>query len=157
MSPMIMDPAFGEVSPFAIQQHGHRDMVQASSFNKYGNRFALGSADGRIKVYDKHRDGSWVLCDTWGAHNAEILEVCKREEPYCYILTLTIPAGPLAAIYDSPKPRGLDSYRWQVQALGRRSHGSSSERPTFWLSLQQTCIRDEVSTARSIPLIFNQA
>lgn len=75
MSPMMMDQPFREVSGFAIQQHDHKDMVQASSFNKYGNRFALGSADGRIKVFDRHRDGSWVLCDTWAAHNAEVIEV----------------------------------------------------------------------------------
>ncbi len=74
MSPMMVDQSFVE-GGFPIQQHGHKDMVQAGSFNKYGNRFALGSADGRIKVYDRHRDGSWALCDTWAAHNAEVIEV----------------------------------------------------------------------------------
>jgi nucleoporin SEH1 len=75
MSPMVMQQPFGDSSTFIIQQHGHRDMVQAADFNRYGNRFAIGSADGRIKVYDRHRDGSWALCDTWGAHSGEIIEV----------------------------------------------------------------------------------
>ena len=77
MSPMMVDHPFGGSSSFAIQQHGHKDMVQSVAFNQYGNRFAIGSADGRIKVYDRHRDGSWVICDTWTAHNAEITEVRK--------------------------------------------------------------------------------
>jgi WD40 repeat protein len=117
MSPLIMEPSFGEVSGFAIQQHGHRDMVQAGSFNNYGNRFALGSADGRIKVYDRRRDGSWVLCDTWAAHTAEILEVWILEQE-SFILILIIPADPLAAIYYTPKSCSLDIYRWEVQTLG---------------------------------------
>jgi hypothetical protein len=74
MMPMIDEPP-GEPSNFVIQQHGHRDMVEAAAFNAYGNRMAIGCADGRMKVYDRQREGKWVLCDTWTAHNAEILEV----------------------------------------------------------------------------------
>lgn len=69
------DELFGEPTGFSIQQHGHRDMVEASAFNSYGTRFALGSADGKIKVFDRLKNGSWSLCDTWSAHNAEVLEV----------------------------------------------------------------------------------
>lgn len=69
-----MDGAYRESGGFAIQQHGHRDMVEAAEFNSYGNRFALGSADGKIKIYDKVREGGWQLCDTWSAHAAEVLE-----------------------------------------------------------------------------------
>lgn len=76
---MVMDPreaiSYEDASTFTIQQHGHRDMVQAGAFSGHGNRFAIGSADGRIKVYDKHRDGTWNTCDTWSAHSADILEV----------------------------------------------------------------------------------
>lgn len=72
---MMIDQSFGDPNNFAIQQHGHRDMVQAGAFNAYGNRFAIGSVDGKIKVYDRHRDGTWAICDTWGAHNTEIIEV----------------------------------------------------------------------------------
>lgn len=70
---------FGEPTGFSIQQHGHKDMVEASAFNSYGTRFALGSADGKIKVFDRLRNGSWGLCDTWAAHNAEVLEVSFGE------------------------------------------------------------------------------
>lgn len=66
----------GDSAGFAMLQHGHKDMVETAAFNMYGNRFALGSADGKIKVYDKTKEGSWRLCDTWTAHNAEVLEVC---------------------------------------------------------------------------------
>lgn len=73
---MIMDGVvIQDASPFVMQQHGHKDMVEAVDFNAYGSRMALGSADGKIKVYDKTRDGTWTLCDTWGAHSAEVLEV----------------------------------------------------------------------------------
>ncbi|CAG8973309.1 hypothetical protein HYALB_00000071 [Hymenoscyphus albidus] len=80
MAPM-MDPdpvdndIYKEQEGFVLIQHGHRDMVEATAFNHYGTRFASGSVDGKIKVYNRHRDGSWVICDTWGAHNSEILEI----------------------------------------------------------------------------------
>jgi nucleoporin SEH1 len=68
---------FPEAEPegFALLQHGHRDMVEATAFNSYGDRFASSSADGKIKVYNRHKDGLWNLTDTWGAHTAEILQV----------------------------------------------------------------------------------
>ncbi|PHH55552.1 Glutathione S-transferase omega-like 2 [Ceratocystis fimbriata CBS 114723] len=58
-----------------IHQHGHRDLVQAVSFNSYGDRCATGSADGKIRVFNRQRDGMWRLCDTWGAHGGEVLEL----------------------------------------------------------------------------------
>lgn len=59
---------------FTLLPHGHKDMVQASAFNAYGDRFASSSVDGKIKVYNRHKDGTWNHCDTWGAHAAEILQ-----------------------------------------------------------------------------------
>ncbi|KAH0428589.1 hypothetical protein CcaCcLH18_08946 [Colletotrichum camelliae] len=56
-------------------QHGHQDLVQAVSFNAYGDRCATGSVDGKIKVFNRHKDGVWHHCDTWGAHGSEILEL----------------------------------------------------------------------------------
>lgn len=76
MSPMMEDdPIDADQDGFMLLQHGHKDMVEAAAFNAYGDRFASSSVDGRIKVYNRHRDGSWNLCDTWGAHTAEILQV----------------------------------------------------------------------------------
>jgi nucleoporin SEH1 len=76
MSPMMEDsPIDTETEGFVLLQHGHRDMVEATAFNSYGDRFATSSVDGKIKVYNRHKDGSWNLCDTWGAHTAEILQV----------------------------------------------------------------------------------
>lgn len=73
---MIEDgPITAREDGFRLIQHGHRDMVSAVAFNSYGDRFASTSVDGKIKVYNRHRDGSWNVCDTWGAHNAEILQV----------------------------------------------------------------------------------
>ncbi|KAL2061780.1 hypothetical protein VTL71DRAFT_7158 [Oculimacula yallundae] len=76
-TPSIIDPAPIESTQdgFSLLQHGHKDMVQATAFNAYGDRFASSSVDGKIKVYNRHKDGSWHLCDTWGAHTAEILEI----------------------------------------------------------------------------------
>jgi WD40 repeat protein len=71
--------ALREPAGFHLLQHGHSDMVEAAEFNSYGNRFALGSADGRIKVYDRMRDGTWRICDTWVAHSAEVHEVGLQE------------------------------------------------------------------------------
>jgi len=58
-----------------ITKHGHQDLVQAVAFNTYGDRCATGSVDGRIRVFNRHRDGVWRLCDVWTAHAAEILEL----------------------------------------------------------------------------------
>ncbi|KAH7383703.1 WD40-repeat-containing domain protein [Cadophora sp. MPI-SDFR-AT-0126] len=69
------DPADSSHDGFSLLQHGHKDMVQATAFNAYGDRFASSSLDGKIKVYNRHKDGTWNLCDTWGAHTAEILQI----------------------------------------------------------------------------------
>ncbi len=64
-------------------QHGHKDLVQAVAFNAYGDRCATGSVDGRIRVFNRHKDGTWRICDTWGAHGGEIREVCDTESAPC--------------------------------------------------------------------------
>jgi WD40 repeat protein len=58
-----------------IVKHGHQDLVQAVAFNGHGDRCATGSVDGKIRVFNRHKDGQWRICDTWGAHASEILEV----------------------------------------------------------------------------------
>jgi nucleoporin SEH1 len=55
--------------------HGHRDLVQAVAFNAYGDRCAAGAVDGKIRVFNRHKDGIWRLCDNWSAHGGEIFEV----------------------------------------------------------------------------------
>lgn len=68
--------SYGEAStPFSRMEHGHRDMVGTASWNSYGTRCATGSADGKLKVFDRLKDGTLSLCDTWSAHNSEVLEV----------------------------------------------------------------------------------
>ncbi|KAN0104504.1 WD40 repeat-like protein [Hyaloscypha variabilis] len=69
------DPLDDLSDAFQLLNHGHKDMIATSAFNYYGDRFASGSVDGKIKVYNKNNAGSWVLCDTWGAHNAEVYEI----------------------------------------------------------------------------------
>ncbi|KAL7784063.1 WD40-repeat-containing domain protein [Trichoderma ceciliae] len=56
-------------------QHGHKDLVQAIAFNAYGDRCATGSVDGKIRVFNRHKDGTWRLCDTWSAHGGEVIEL----------------------------------------------------------------------------------
>lgn len=76
MSPTLEDdPIDAGQEGFQLLPHGHRDMVEAAEFNSTGDRFATASVDGKIKVYNKVQDGGWVICDTWGAHTAEILQV----------------------------------------------------------------------------------
>ncbi|KAK4121733.1 WD40 repeat-like protein [Parathielavia appendiculata] len=58
-----------------IIKHGHQDLVQAVAFNGHGDRCATGSVDGKIRVFNRHKDGAWRVCDTWGAHASEILEL----------------------------------------------------------------------------------
>ncbi|KAI9761111.1 MAG: Phosphatidylglycerol/phosphatidylinositol transfer protein [Chaenotheca gracillima] len=59
---------------FTTFDHGHVDAVRTVSYNLYGDRLATGSADHRIKVFQKE-NGAWKLEDTWTAHDAELLEV----------------------------------------------------------------------------------
>ncbi|RDA85590.1 hypothetical protein CP532_0899 [Ophiocordyceps camponoti-leonardi (nom. inval.)] len=56
-------------------QHGHKDLVQAVAFNSYGDRCATGSVDGKVRVFNRHKDATWRLCDTWSAHGGEVLEL----------------------------------------------------------------------------------
>jgi nucleoporin SEH1 len=69
-------PPSDEKSGFDLNlQHGHKDLVQAVAFNTYGDRCATGSVDGKIRVFNRHKDGMWRICDNWTAHGGEILEV----------------------------------------------------------------------------------
>jgi WD40 repeat protein len=72
-------------------QHGHKDLVQAVAFNTYGDRFATGSVDGKIRVFNRHKDGSWRLCDTWSAHGGEVLEVRQRNPAFRSVADLGAP------------------------------------------------------------------
>ncbi|KAK3324279.1 WD40-repeat-containing domain protein [Cercophora scortea] len=78
MAPSFLSdpPAMDEVTSFdLILKHGHQDLVQAVAFNSYGDRCATGSVDGKIRVFNRHKDGVWRHCDNWAAHGSEILEL----------------------------------------------------------------------------------
>ncbi|PTB70786.1 WD40 repeat-like protein [Trichoderma citrinoviride] len=76
MSSLPQSPTDDENRSFDLNlQHGHRDLVQAIAFNAYGDRCATGSVDGKIRVFNRHRDGTWRLCDTWSAHGGEVVEL----------------------------------------------------------------------------------
>lgn len=79
MRPILGEPPILEArAQFdLIMKHGHQDLVQAVAFNSYGDRCATGSVDGKIRVFNRHKDGIWRLCDTWTAHGGEILEVTQ--------------------------------------------------------------------------------
>src|SRR5436305_1822567 len=62
-------------------QHGHKDLVQSVAFNAYGDRCAAGSVDGKIRVFNRHRDGTWRHCDNWNAHASEVVEVLAPHLP----------------------------------------------------------------------------
>lgn len=83
--PLDSVPSLSEDSKaIEIINHGHRDLVQAIAFNAYGDRCATGSVDGKIRVFNRQKDGTWRLCDNWGAHGGEILEVsfCTWRDHY---------------------------------------------------------------------------
>ncbi|KAI2466356.1 WD domain-containing protein [Annulohypoxylon bovei var. microspora] len=73
--PSNEDGATENSAAFDIIQHGHKDLVQAIAFNAYGDRCATGSVDGKIRVFNRHQDGVWRLCDNWKSHPGEILEL----------------------------------------------------------------------------------
>ncbi|KAL6881258.1 WD40-repeat-containing domain protein [Trichoderma novae-zelandiae] len=76
MSSLPQSPTDDDNRSFDLNlQHGHRDLVQAIAFNAYGDRCATGSVDGKIRVFNRHRDGTWRLCDTWSAHGGEVVEL----------------------------------------------------------------------------------
>ncbi|KAK4191979.1 glycosyl transferase family 4-domain-containing protein, partial [Podospora australis] len=58
-----------------ILKHGHQDLVQSIAFNTYGDRCATGSVDGKIRVFNRHKDGIWRHCDNWTAHGGEIMKL----------------------------------------------------------------------------------
>ncbi|KAH8912898.1 WD domain-containing protein [Coniochaeta sp. PMI_546] len=58
-----------------ILKHGHPDLVQCIAFNAYGDRSATGSVDGRVRVFNRARDGVWRFHDVWAAHPAEVLDL----------------------------------------------------------------------------------
>ncbi|KAH6631578.1 WD40-repeat-containing domain protein [Chaetomium tenue] len=73
----LADPPTADDRPSfeTIIKHGHQDLVQAVAFNGHGDRCATGSVDGKIRVFNRYKDGSWRLCDSWSAHASEILEI----------------------------------------------------------------------------------
>ncbi|KAI1398874.1 WD domain-containing protein [Hypoxylon fuscum] len=73
--PTSEDTPAEDSAVFDIVQHGHKDLVQAIAFNSYGDRCATGSVDGKIRVFNRHQDGIWRICDNWKAHAGEILEL----------------------------------------------------------------------------------
>lgn len=103
-SPLPPSPGDEKQSFDLNLQHGHRDLVQAVAFNTYGDRCATGSVDGKIRVFNRHKDGTWRLCDTWSAHGGEVIEVrlCLCNAVFC----LTS-AAPMAPRYDIPQPHRL--------------------------------------------------
>lgn len=122
MSGAIAEDNFGEPGGFAIQPHGHKDMVEAASFNCYGTRFALGAADGKIKVFDRLRNGAWSLCDSWVAHNGEILEI--------HWLPPTIHPNLVASIATDGKFR-LWAEDPTIPPLNGRRFNSRSNKPVY--------------------------
>jgi len=119
----LADPPAADDRPNfdTIIKHGHQDLVQAVAFNGHGDRCATGSVDGKIRVFNRHKDGIWRLCDTWGAHASEILEVfflpvdllvCLPSTKRCHL------PAPMAPDHHLPKPPRLARHRGPLQALG---------------------------------------
>ena len=67
--------------------HDSSDLILAVHYNFYGTRLATTSSDHTVKVWNKEPLNSaasasasvegqtWELCDSWKAHDAEVLDV----------------------------------------------------------------------------------
>lgn len=96
-----------------IMKHGHHDLVQAVAFNAYGDRCATGSVDGKIRVFNRHKDSIWRLCDTWTAHGGEILEVSWLLHPSSPVPPHLTAAESHHSCNGSPRPSiPTSSHHW---------------------------------------------
>ncbi|MCJ1307017.1 epoxide hydrolase, soluble (sEH) [Agyrium rufum] len=69
-------------SPFSFRpiDYNSPEVVLSAHYNYYGTRLALGCADHRIRVYDRHATtGSFALTDTFRAHDGSVH--CVRWKP----------------------------------------------------------------------------
>ncbi|KAI9751321.1 MAG: epoxide hydrolase, soluble (sEH) [Lichina confinis] len=76
--PGYIIPESNDIDAF---DHRHQDVVTVLSYDYYGKRKITGSADHRLRVYDRQGDGSWRLIDTWRGHDAEIIDA-KWSTPF---------------------------------------------------------------------------
>ncbi|KAF4513304.1 hypothetical protein G6O67_000592 [Ophiocordyceps sinensis] len=100
-------------------QHGHKDLVQAVAFNTYGDRCATGTVDGKIRVFNRHKDATWRMCDTWTAHGGEVLEVDT-----CALAT---PRGVCAGL-EEQRLMGTVATHSSLAAMAPRNHIPQSRR-----------------------------
>jgi hypothetical protein len=146
--------------PFKLLQHGYRDMVGCTAFNSYGDRFATSSVDGKIKVYNRHRDGNWVLCDTWTAHAAEILEVTHPAPSWSHCSDCdrrfngsppqSIPASSLLSVPTDVSRSGL-----KIQ-LSYQAEGDVSTRTAIRLSSKSAHLPELLSSRSPSSIIRRQ-
>ena len=65
-------------SGFQSFENAAADAVLAISYNPSGTRYAVASADHKVRIYDsgnQYSNGQSTLMDQWRAHDAEILDV----------------------------------------------------------------------------------
>ena len=67
---------------FKELDQGTSELVLAAHFNTYGTRLVTGSADHRIRVFDKGENESWTQVDVWRGHNGEVLDVSDTLPTY---------------------------------------------------------------------------
>jgi len=97
--------------------HGHRDLVLAVDFDFYGIRMITAGADHKLKLWDR-KDDTWVLTDTWKAHDAEITDVRCSYDTFKQRLILT-ETGQMEWTLQRPSHR-QHRRRRSFQALARR-------------------------------------
>lgn len=64
----------GEQEAFGLVPSKATELIEFTAFNFYGDRMAQGTANGKIIILDRTRDGNWVPNDSWGAHSSEVSE-----------------------------------------------------------------------------------
>lgn len=132
MARLLADPPVIEerLGFHLIKPHGHQDLVQAVAFNTYGDRCATGSVDGRIRVFNRHREGLWRICDTWTAHAAEIVELQWLPPTMCPSLLASL-GGEGGFKLWAEDPAAVAGRRFVAQTQSRSGGGGTASGTTL--------------------------
>eukprot|EP00727_Mastigamoeba_balamuthi_P009085 m51a1_g48 putative nucleoporin seh1 (314) ;mRNA; r:166147-167436 len=80
-----MDAA-GMMGCFASFATEHADIVHDVAADYYGERLATCSADGQIKVWDRHAPGPWHCTSSWAAHKGPVNKLAWAHPEFGQVL-----------------------------------------------------------------------
>ncbi|WVR04967.1 hypothetical protein IAU60_001979 [Kwoniella sp. DSM 27419] len=101
---------------------GHADLVTHVTYDFYGERLATCSADQKIKVFRKSREGAWDQESEWKAHDAPVLHL-SFAHPVHGSLIASCSHDRSVRIWEEPSGRERDG-RWTERAVLTGAKGS---------------------------------